>query len=440
MSFVVTPPSDVRYRLLLDISQRISRTLDLQDVVCRLLESLRKVVDYDAAGVFVLSPNAPFGPAIGTNIIAAMATIGFEHISAGSDPMLRSGKGIVGHVIRTGEVVVAPDVSVDPHYVEGRADTRSEIALPIVSNDEVIGALNLESNRLGAYSRDDVELLEAFAVAAAISIEKAMLHKEVLEKHLLDRQLKIAHEVQEGLLPSGPPVVAGYDIAGLNLPAWDIGGDYFDYLPLAGSRLGLVLADVSGKGVPAALLMATFRAALRSAVRHDRPIADTIEDVHRTLTESMDSSRFVTAVYGVLDPEASTFSYVNCGHNWPMLLRAGGAVESLRTSRRAIGVFGSEPARVSTVRLAEGDVLLLYSDGVVEVADERDEPFGDGRLASALAAFADRPAAAIVRALVDVTHAYSGRERYDDDFTLVVVRRGRAVPTSPRRARPSASS
>jgi sigma-B regulation protein RsbU (phosphoserine phosphatase) len=414
---------DRNYELLLEISQQISQRIDLQDVVSHLLASLRSVVDYDAAGIFVLHRNVPFGPAIGANLIAAMATIGFDHIAEGSDPMLRSGKGIVGHVIRTGAAVVAPDVAADPHYIEGRAATRSEIAVPIVSNTEVIGALNLESNRPGAYSPEDAERLQAFAVAAAIAIEKALLHRQMVEKHLIEQQLRTAREVQASLLPSEPPDVPGYDIAGLNLPAWDIGGDYYDYLALADGRLGLVIADVSGKGVPAALLMATFRAALRVEARRTQPVASIIAAVHQTLAESMDTSRYVTAVYGVLDPADGTFTYVNCGHNPPVVQRAAGARELLPTGRRAIGMLGHQPARVSTVRLGPGDVLVLYTDGVVEIGDAASVEFGMDRLAQALSAAASRPASEIVDTLVSATRAHAGRGHYDDDFTLLVVKR-----------------
>ena len=414
---------DARYRLLLGISQQISRTIDLQEVLNHLLWSLRSVVDYDAAGIFVLNRSVPGGAAPGANLIAGMASVGFPGIAGGSDPMLRHGKGIVGHVVRTGEVVVAPDVSRDPRYVQGRTETRAEIAVPIVSNAEVIGALNLESDSLDAFSERDAELLEAFAVAAAISIEKAVLHRQLIEKHKMEHQLKLAQEVQASLLPGEDPAVPGYDIAGFNLPALDIGGDYFDYLPLPGGRLGLVIADVSGKGVPAALLMATFRAALRSEVRRDRPIPAVVEDVHATLLESMDTSRFVTAVYGVLEPGSGHFTYVNCGHNPPMLLRAGGEREILPAGRAALGMLDSRPAAASTARLDPGDTLLLYTDGVVELTDAGDEEFGEARLARALAGAAGRPAREIIAMLLDATRAHAVRERYDDDFTLVVVKR-----------------
>ena len=411
------------YQLVLEISEQISRTVDLQDVVRHLLEAVRSVVEYDAAGIFVLNRAVPFGAGGGTDVIAAMASIGFEHLLPGQDPMLRHGKGIVGYVIRTGEVVIAADVSENSDYVEARPQTRSEIAVPIVSNSQVIGALDLECDRLDAFSTADAELLQAFAVAAAIAIEKAQLHQQVVEKHLIDQQLRIARDVQGGLLPSGSPSLPGYDIVGLNIPAWDIGGDYYDYLSLTEHRLGLVVADVSGKGVAAALLMATFRAALRSEARRPRPLAEVMVDVHHTLADSMDDSRYVTAIYGELDAATATFSYVNCGHNPPLVIQADGAWRRQPFGGRAIGMFGFAPAPAAGVVLNEGDVLALYTDGVVEASTADGAEFGDARIARVLSESAHLSSREMVDALVSATRAFTGREHYEDDFTVVVVKR-----------------
>ena len=421
----------VPYELLLAISEQTNQSVGLQDLVRHLLEAVRSVVEYDAAGIFVLNRAVPVGAKGGAfdsaqarpDLIGAMATVGFDHLVPGRDPMLRSGKGIIGHVIRTGETVVASDVRDSPHYVEARPETRSEVAIPIVTNAQVIGALNLESNSANAFSDEDAELLQAFATAAAIGIEKARLHQEVVEKHLMDQQLRIAREVQGGLLPGGAPSIAGYDIAGLNVPAWDIGGDYYDYLSLDDDRLGLVVADVSGKGVPAALLMATFRAALRSEARRNRSIDALVADVHRTLSDSMDDSHYVTTVYGELDRNAGTFSYANCGHNPPLLVQANGAWRRLPASGRAIGMFGFESIAASTVSLDPGDVLVLYTDGVVEACDPDSTEFGEARIARVVAESAARPARDIVNSLVRATRLHTGREHYEDDFTVVVLKR-----------------
>jgi sigma-B regulation protein RsbU (phosphoserine phosphatase) len=337
--------------------------------------------------------------------------------------MLRSGKGIVGHVVRTGETVIAPDVRDDPRYVAGRLATRSELAVPIVSEAGVIGCFNLESDRAGAFSRDDAELVEFFASAAAVSIEKALLHRQVLDKQRIEAQLRVAREVQSGLLPGAPPDLPGWDIAAVALPTWAIGGDYYDYVPLGGGRLGLVVADVSGKGIPAALIMATFRAALRTEMRRHADLGAVAAQLNRAVLESGDTSRFVTAVCGVLDVPSGRLTYVNCGHNPPLLLRGTGGQDRLQQGGPALGLFEAATFEAGTAALGPGDRLVLYTDGVVEPTDEGDREFGTERLEAAVRGAAGRPANEALRAVIDATRAFAGREDYDDDFTLVVVER-----------------
>lgn len=428
-----TPGPEARYGLLVGLSRRISSTLDLQELLSHLLDLVRSAVQYDAAGVFVLNRSVNLGADAGGNLIAGMAAVGFPADRQNDDPMLRSGRGIVGHVIHTGERVIAPDVTRDPRYVVGRPTTRSEIAVPIISNAEVIGALNLESDRLGAFTVADAELLEFFAAAAAIAIEKAILHRQVVEKQRMDQQLRLARHVQTSLLPAHAPVVEGYDVDGVNLPTWEIGGDYFDYIPLEDGRLGLVIADVSGKGVSAALLMATFRAALRTAVRQERRVPNVIQRVEQILLESMDGARFVTALYGVLEPRSGRFTYANCGHNPPILLRARGGRAVLSRGRPALGMVPGLPFdRAATITIAPGDTLVLYTDGVIELNNADLEEFGEVRLEAVLRSAAGQSATDLIRAVVDATRAYAGQASYEDDFTLVIVKRG--PPTS---ARPS---
>jgi len=418
----MTSDREERYRLLLELSQRIGSTFDLQEILVRLLESVHLAVEYDAAGVFVLSSAVGRKPERGGRMIAAMAAVGFDPDPSREDPMLRSGKGIIGHVIRTGESVIAPDVLVEPHYVAGRAQTLSEVAVPISSGGRVIGALNLESDRLGAFSADHAPMLASFATAAAIFIDKAILHHQVLEKQHLDHQLALAREVQASLLPALPPEVPGYDIAGINVPTMEVGGDYFDYIPLSRDRLGLVVADVSGKGVPAALIMAMFRAALRTELRHEGPIVDAVDSVNRLLMDSMAASRFVTAVYGILEPSTGRFTYVNCGQTPPMLLKAGGETVWLDRGGPALGMPLAGARETASVWLETGDVLALYTDGVVEVFAEDDE-FGVARLEQVLRATASEGAAHAISAVVNATQSHAGRSDYDDDFTLAVVRK-----------------
>ena len=414
---------EAKYRLLLKLSQEIGRSLDLQEVLGYLLESVRTAVEFDAAGVFVLNRHVQLGQDTGGRVIAGMAAVGFDDTPRDEDPMLRRGEGIIGHVIATGQTVIAPDVRLNPYYVTGKASTRSEIAVPIVSGGDVIGALNLESDTLDAFSEADVEYLEFFSVAAAISIEKAVLHREVLEKHRIEQQLSIAKEVQMALLPAADPVLDGYDIAGTNVPTWEIGGDYFDFLPQPDGRLGVAIADVSGKGVPAALIMATFRAALR-AQRVKGAALDAIAGrLNRILLDSMDSARFVTAFYGLLEPRTGALAFANCGHNPPLLLRAGGPRDVLASGGPALGMWDAATFVPGAASVQPGDILVLYTDGVIEVMNGAGEMFGVDRLEDVIRRRPGHSSRNLVDAVIDATRAFAGRAGFEDDFTLVVIRR-----------------
>jgi serine phosphatase RsbU (regulator of sigma subunit) len=409
-----------KYRLLVELSQRISRTLDLGAVLDDLLQALRSAIAYDAAGVFVLNRAVPLRA--DGNLIAGMVQLGFDKPLA-EDPMLRSGRGIIGHVIRTGETLNVADVRRDPRYIAGRVGTLSELAVPIVSEAGVIGCLNVESDTLAAFSEADAELLQFFASAAALSIEKALLHRQVLEKQRLEDQLSVARDVQAGLLPGGPPRLAGYDVAAVNLPTHAIGGDYYDYVPLDSDRLALVVADVSGKGVPAALLMASFRAALRTEIRRHGDLRALAGELNAAVLEFRDAARFVTAVCCVLDAASGALRYVNCGHNPPLLLRCDGTREALCLGGPALGLKAGERFEAGLVTLEPGDGLVLYTDGVVEPADVGDAEFGVERLEAAVRGASGRPASEALDAVIAATRSFSGRVGYEDDFTLVVLNR-----------------
>ncbi|HQR45284.1 MAG TPA: GAF domain-containing protein, partial [Thermoanaerobaculia bacterium] len=277
--------AETKVRLLLEIAHRTRGTLELAEVLDRLLDALAAVVSFDAAGIFVL--NEDVGATTGRRgaLIAGVAERGFDGSPGETDPMLDLGRGIIGHVIRTGEAVVAPDVRRDPRYVVGRRATAAEAAVPIALDGRTIGALNVESDAPAAYGEADLAPLDFFAEAAAIAIERAMLHRRLLAVREVEGQLRLAQEVQARLLPPAPPRLHGWDLAGTSLPSSEIGGDYFDYLPLAGGGLGLAIADVSGKGIPAALVMATFRTALRTELRRQSDVRRVAEELNRALLE-----------------------------------------------------------------------------------------------------------------------------------------------------------
>ena len=413
-----------KVRLLLEIAHRTRGTLELGEVLDGLLGTLAAVVSFDAAGIFVRCEDV--GETAGRRgaLIAGIAERGFDRRPGESDPMLDLGRGIIGHVIRTGEAVVVPDVRRDPRYVVGRRTTAAEATVPIALDGRTIGALNVESDEPAAYGEADLAPLGFFAEAAAIAIERAMLHRRLLAVREVESQLRLAQEVQARLLPPAPPGLPGYDLAGASLPSSEIGGDYFDYLPLVDGGLGLAIADVSGKGIPAALVMATFRVLLRIEAARGAGVAATASAVNRQLKETSGGRAFVTGFYGVLEPGRGRLVFANCGHPPPLLLRAAGGTDRLAPSGPLLGVFPDATFGEGEAVLAPGDTLVLYTDGVVEALDAAEEEFGAERLAAAVRAAGGRPAAEVVTEVVRAARAFAGRAELDDDCTLVVVRRG----------------
>ena len=415
-----------KYRLLRDISYKIRDTLDLKVILNHLLDTVHQILPYDAAGIFVLNREifrTPYHR--DRTMIAGIAERGFDQRPADLDPMLMEGKGIIGAVIQSGESVVIPDVRLDTRYVAGRAATRSEIAVPIIRDGRPFGALNLESDRLKAFGKNDLEVLQFVADAASISIEKSILHTEILEKKRIDDQLQIAAELQTRLLPARPPQVKGYSIAGRCTPAYEVGGDYFDYVRLDNGRLGVVVADVSGNGIAAALLMSSFRALLIPAARSGISPATLMARMNVLLPEFARKRDFITAFYGILDPGEGTFTYSNCGQNFPFLVRSDGQIERLTQSGPSLIILPDAAYETGTVALREGDLLVLYTDGVVEVFNRYRQEFGIEQLEEVARRSSGGPADLVLREIVAATHSFSGPEVSQDDATLVVIKRER---------------
>ncbi len=413
-----------KYRLLLKISHNLRDTLDADAIMAHILETLQTVVDYDAAGIFVL--NQPFAHSWGNapgNMIAGVCWRGYDPQPTGSDEMLRDGKGITGYVIKTGKSLIVPDVSQDQHYVEARPETRAEIAVPILRSKSTIGALNLESDKLNAFDENDLEVLRFFADAAAIALEKAMLHQQILEKKLLEKQLELAREVQERLLPQEAPHLPGYDIAAICIPASQIGGDYFDFLPTPQGELGLAVADVSGHGIASALAMTAFRGLLRMQTRREKTLSEMAQSINQLLPDFIGDSHFITMSYGCLNPQKDDIRFVSCGHPSPVFLHPDDTWETLKENGPAFGVFDQAAYVDERIPLKKGDLMMIYTDGVVEIEDRNGKAFQVDQLVNILIKHRQLPAKMLIKQVIKETQAFTGYQTTSDDFTLIVVKK-----------------
>lgn len=416
--------AEEKYQLLKNISFKIKDTLDLNVILNLLLDSLRTVIDYDAAGIFVLSeaiehPDYHFpGQKIG-----GIAKRGYESTPLESDKMLSEGEGIIGYVINTKESLIIDDVRKDDRYVIGRKKTLSELAVPIIMNDKAIGALDVESDKLSSFNRNHLEILQFFADASAISLEKAILHYQILEKKKLEEQMQIAKDVQSSLLPAHPPDIEGYDIADLCIPTFEIGGDYYDYIHLDDSNYAIVIADVSGDGIPAALIMASFRAMLRNQLKLNNDPAEIMNLLNVQIQEVSRKRDFITSFYAKLNYEQHTLSYTNCGHNPPILLKSDGSIDLLETGDPALNILDAVSFNSNSVSIAPGDQIIFYTDGVIEIFNKDSEEYSVERLQKVILESQKKSASEIINNIVDTTRNFSSTKLYRDDFTLVVLKR-----------------
>ena len=415
--------AEQKYQLLREISLKIKGTLDLDIILTQLLDTLNTFMKYDAAGIFILSENiSDLHYKFPGQKISGISRRGYKRVEE-TDAMLMHGKGIIGHVINTGDSLIVDDVRTEPRYVVGREQTLSEITVPITVDDNVIGALDVESDKLSAFNTDDLELLEFFADASSISIEKAILHKQILAKKKLEEQISIAKDVQLSILPSQPPLIDGYDIDSVCIPTYEIGGDYFDYIPIDKNKIGIVLADVSGDGVPAALIMAAFRAMIRNQVRVEEQPSRVMNFLNEQLPDFCRKRDFITTIYGKLDFKEHIFTYTNCGHNPPLIINSAGSMEVVNEIGPALNLVQEANYKSTHIKIKPGDVIVLYTDGVTEIFNNDREEFGIERLKNVLTSSADSTASGIIEKVINSTKDFSQQEYYSDDFTILALKR-----------------
>jgi sigma-B regulation protein RsbU (phosphoserine phosphatase) len=413
-----------KLRMLLDITKTISRSLDLDEVLNLVMDTLDSLIPYDAAGIYLVKCSRPLSEwedkSDDTCVFHTQAVRGYD-IDDLQELHLKMGEGLIGHVAVTGKPYVSHDVRRDPRYINARPRTNSEMVAPIISNNEVIGVFDLESDELNAYSNDDLEVLMLLASQVAIIIEKVMLHDQLLEKQRLEAQLEVARQVQLQLLPPRDPQLEGFDISAYNFPTEEVSGDYYDWVQVFDDQIGIVIADVSGKGVPAALLMAFLRASLRAATHIGYAPHLSMSKVNYLLWESIERNQFVTAFYGILDATNRTLAYSNAGHSPALLMNADGTARFEVRGGVPLGMFRDTRYYEYYETIQPGQTLVLYTDGVTEAMNSSGEEYGTQRFVEAVRQSRDLSA----RGMIDFIHRdlatwTEGRGAHDDVTFFII--------------------
>jgi sigma-B regulation protein RsbU (phosphoserine phosphatase) len=399
--------------ILNDLTLAMIQATDPEKAVEKLVDRSMRAVNAEHATVKLLRQEKT--DSLQTQVDVAVSSA--EHMSLGNDGLL------LGWMMLNNKPLILNDPQNDDRFRGASWDKsiRSVMCLPLTLRSELKGILTIYNNRNETgFTEDDQQMLSIIGAQAAQVIGNAKLVKDV---NRMEEQLNLAEQIQTTLFPTTPPRLEGYDIAGRSIPAQSVGGDYYDWIPIDDTRLAVCLGDVSGKGLPASLIMANAQATLRGQTLVEASVSERIGRSNKLLYNSTDDERFVTLWYGVLDAAANQITYASAGHEHPFLVSADGSVRRLQMGGLALGVFEEFTYGEEVVAMAPGDVLVVYSDGVPDATTEADVQFGDDAIEPLIVEHRAQSAGAIVETILSAVNTHAGDAPQFDDLTVVVVKR-----------------
>ncbi len=407
-------------RTLIEIGHEITAILDLDRLLDHIAPMLDRIINYEFLLVGLIDETRQ---ELVWHVEEGYAARKLERASR--TPLSH---GVVGRAVRERRTQIVGDVRRDPDYfvtdIWREQGQRSEIAVPLIYEDKVIGVLALESNRQNAFNEYHGRLLENIANPLSIAIVNARLHHQHVEREQrLEHEMLMARDVQRAMLPDQPPL-KGFELAARLEPALNLSGDFYDYMMLSPNRLGLMIGDVAGKGVRAAMGMAASRSILRSVARRGGGPAKVLRDANLRLHRDLGKQLLLTLVYAVLDADTKTLNYCNAGHNPPLLVKASGKWRALKTGGLLLGVFDKQQYKTETLSLEKGDLLLFYTDGLVEAHTPQPNrvEFGEARIVEFLIAHRHLKSGALIDALIAYVNEFTAGAHRHDDMTLVALK------------------
>jgi sigma-B regulation protein RsbU (phosphoserine phosphatase) len=406
------------FETLAEIGRDVAAELDLDELFSRIAQLTKRVIDYRTFGILLLNEAG--------ELEMKLAVQYGEKVDV---PRVRLGEGLVGYAALHREPVLVSDVSQDPRYIKLVADVRSELAIPLLLKDRCIGVVDLESPELDAFSKRDVEILTLLAGQAAVAIENARLYEEVrANEERLEKELRFAQRVQTALLPSGPPKrLKGIEVSASFAPAREVGGDFHDYLSPEAYTLVVVVGDVSGKGVPAALYGAFAAELVRGRTFRRRYLPDrsspatVLSSINTILQQRQLEEYYCTLCYTVFDLKRRVLTLANSGLPYPIRCTAEGCAQ-IELPGVPLGSFQGSTYDEMTFALHAGDLFVICTDGVFEAMNAQGQEFTAARLIEVVRGLRDQPAARVVEGIFAAVQEWRGETAPNDDMTAVAVR------------------
>lgn len=403
--------------LLFEATRLLNSTLDLAELLELILKIASGEANAERGSVFLVDHKH--------QQLWSIVASGLDH----QEIRVPIGIGVAGRVAASGDPVNVED-AYQLEYFDGSFDqkfgyrTRSLLCLPIRHHTgDIVGVIQLLNSRHGRFSEEDQDFLSKLTGHMAMALENARLHREALEKQRLEKELALARTIQRSLLPDGPPVVPGYDLAVVNQMCFEVGGDYYDFLNLGPQSLLLVVADVEGKGVSSAMVMSNLQATLRALVMHLHSLEVLTLSLNEMIYNDTKSEKYLSIFMGLVDTRRNGLHYINAGHVPPILISGtSGEARQLTEGGTVIGLFPTADYQRGSSKLEPGDILICCTDGITEACNVEEEEYGSGRMTECVLRNRHKSAQAIVEAVLEEVNVFAGNGPHMDDKVLMLMK------------------
>ena len=402
--------------ILNDLARAIGASLNLQDIMRTIIHRSIRAIRADQ-GVITLVDHQSHD---------VMKTLVRTMASSSQSPQYHFSQSLLGWMHLNKKPLTVNDPRTDERFrgVQWDDSIRSLLCVPMMVKSTLVGVLTVYNKKDGvSFTEEDQRLLAIIAGQSAQIVENARLYEDEQALRKMKEEVRLAATIQMDLLPKAPPVLPGYDIAGVSIPAQLVGGDAFDFIPVDDTHIAVCVADVSGKGLPASLLMANVQATLRGQTLSSPTAAVCVQRANKLLHQSTSSDKFVTLFYSSLDTSNHTLTYCNAGHDNPFHFSGPGPPNRLSTGGLVLSIMEDFPYQEDVAKLLPGDVVVVYSDGITEAVDLRQVQFGDRKIESVVSECRSLSAAGIIDAIVSAVREHAGSAPQADDMTIVVIKR-----------------
>lgn len=404
--------------MLNDLARTIGASVNSNDIMKKIIHRSLRAVHAEQGVITLVDPKAK----------QSMKTLVRTMVSSSEQQPFHFNQNLLGWMYLNKKPLLINDAQRDERFrgVKWDKTINSLICIPLMIKSELIGVLTVYNKKEGKkFTEEDQRLLTIIAAQSAQVIDNARLYEEEQALFRMQEEVKLAYKIQLDLLPKTSPQITNYDIAGKSKPAQNVGGDYFDFITITKHRLAICLGDVSGKGMPAALLMANLQATIRGQTLINTSAKDCLCRSNTLLFQSTNPEKFVTLFYGILDTKKHLLYFSNAGHDAPLLFSENQAPIRLKTGGLVLGILEDFPFEEEVIPFNPGDLLVLYSDGITEAINSREEEFGQHRLEAVVKKHQEDSAGEIIEKIIAAVKLHVGDSPQIDDMTLVVIKRAK---------------